>query len=100
MSDVTGGCLGESAPLTSAEAHVLEMVADDYSNSEIAEVLVCSPETVKSHMSHILRKLGVSGPAGGRPAVASKGSPETGDSNAWRALGHYVATIVDHNKRT
>ena len=52
--------MGESAPLTAAEAHVLELVGDDYSNSEIAAVLVCSPETVKSHVRHILRKLGVS----------------------------------------
>ena len=52
--------MGESTPPTVAETQVLELVVDDYSNSEIAEVLVCSPETVKSHVSHILRKLGVS----------------------------------------
>lgn len=46
-------------PVTESERRVLQLLADDYSNSEIAEVLVCSPETMKSHASHILRKLGV-----------------------------------------
>ena len=63
---MTGGSTGESAPLTAAKAHVLELVADDYSDREIAPVLGCSPETVKNHMSHILRKLGV---ADGREAA-------------------------------
>ncbi|MCZ2108782.1 MAG: helix-turn-helix transcriptional regulator [Dehalococcoidia bacterium] len=45
--------------LSAAEEQVLEFLADDLTNAEIAERLVCSPETVKTHVSHILSKLGL-----------------------------------------
>lgn len=35
------------------------LLADDETNAEIAEQRVCSPETVKTHVSHILAKLGL-----------------------------------------
>lgn len=44
--------------LTPAEARIAALLSDGRSNREIAETLVLSPETVKSHVARILRKLG------------------------------------------
>ncbi len=46
--------------LTKREREILALVADGMSNREIAEKLVLSPETVKSHVAAILEKLSVS----------------------------------------
>ncbi|MFB6720403.1 response regulator [Kribbella sp. NPDC056345] len=47
----------EDSPLTARELEVLRLIADGMSNSEIAETLVISPETVKTYVSRILTKL-------------------------------------------
>jgi ATP/maltotriose-dependent transcriptional regulator MalT len=56
------------APLTEREIEVLRLIAAGASNKAIAEELVISMPTVKSHVSHILGKLNVSsrGQAGAR----------------------------------
>lgn len=43
--------------LTPAELCVLELLAAGYTNLEISQRLICSAETVKSHVHHILEKL-------------------------------------------
>lgn len=54
----TGNRLAE--PLSAAEMQVLRLLCFDKSNSEIGEVLGIRLSTVKSHVSHIMQKLGVS----------------------------------------
>lgn len=47
-------------PLTQRESEVLRLLALGQTNKEIAQALHISYETVKEHVQHILRKLGVS----------------------------------------
>jgi DNA-binding CsgD family transcriptional regulator len=47
-----------ASPLTAREAEVIELVSAGATNNEIAAALVISESTVKSHVKHILRKLG------------------------------------------
>jgi DNA-binding NarL/FixJ family response regulator len=45
--------------LTPREAEVLALIADGLTNTEIAERLVVSPTTVKSHINHLFAKAGI-----------------------------------------
>ena len=46
-------------PLTKREGEVLQQVANGLTNKQIAETLHISYETVKEHVQHILRKIGL-----------------------------------------
>ena len=65
-SQMLKGMLSEAATpsaarnLTKREREILALVAEGLSNREIADRLVLSPETVKSHVAAILEKLNVS----------------------------------------
>jgi len=48
------------APLTCREAEILALVANGLSNHEIAAALFISEGTVKTHVEHVIGKLGVS----------------------------------------
>ena len=45
--------------LTSREQEIFRLIAEGRSNAEIAEALVITDSTVKSHVTHILSKLGL-----------------------------------------
>lgn len=49
-----------SSPLTRREAEILDYIAHGYMNKQIAVKLFISEQTIKNHMSSILRKLEVS----------------------------------------
>ena len=62
LSEMKPGSATPSAArnLTKREREILSLVAEGLSNREIADKLVLSPETVKSHVAAILEKLNVS----------------------------------------
>ena len=45
------------APLTSRETQILNYIANGNSNKQIAYILQISEQTIKNHVSNILRKL-------------------------------------------
>ena len=58
-----------AAPLSAQELQVLKLMCENLSNQEIGEILNIKLPTVKTHVSHILQKLGVSRRAEAREAA-------------------------------
>jgi DNA-binding NarL/FixJ family response regulator len=61
------------ARLTTREMEVLRLLTQGLSNSEIAADLFVSPKTVDSHVSAVLRKLGVNDRRSAARSAASLG---------------------------
>lgn len=59
--------------LTQRERDVLNKICDGLTNKRIAQVLGISPTTVKSHVKHILLKLGASNRAHAVAHAKSRG---------------------------
>lgn len=60
LKQFTGGLSPDpESSLTARESDVLQLLAHGLTNNEIAAVLQIGYETVKEHVQHILRKLGV-----------------------------------------
>ncbi|MGX7825788.1 response regulator transcription factor [Actinokineospora sp. 24-640] len=59
LLDAPPGRIGLDVPLTRRERDVLRLMVDGNSTAEIASALVVQTSTVKSHIYHLLRKLGV-----------------------------------------
>lgn len=59
LSQMEGGAEGVFSPLTPREVEILDCVAQGNSNKEIARILSISDQTVKNHITSILRKLAV-----------------------------------------
>jgi DNA-binding NarL/FixJ family response regulator len=55
----SGGSPGSDDAVSRREREVLRLLADGLTDREIAESLAISPRTVESHVSSLLRKLGV-----------------------------------------
>jgi DNA-binding NarL/FixJ family response regulator len=53
----TAGLRPVKSPLTPREWEVVDLLYEGHGTDEIAEILVLSTETVRSHVKHILRKL-------------------------------------------
>ncbi|MCE9605435.1 MAG: response regulator transcription factor [Planctomycetia bacterium] len=51
--------IGEHAPLTAREQEILAILSTGATNKQISEQLSISAETVKEHVQHLLRKIGV-----------------------------------------
>ena len=51
---------GAGPSLSPREKEILSLLAEGYSNKEIADLLVLSPSTVHSHRSNLMDKLGLS----------------------------------------
>lgn len=49
-----------SVPLSKREKEILRLVALGFSNDEIAEKMNLSPHTVKTHIYHVYKKIGIS----------------------------------------
>jgi DNA-binding NarL/FixJ family response regulator len=53
------GAAGPAIPLTPREEEVVKLIAEAYTNTQIAEILHLSEKTVESHRANVLRKLGM-----------------------------------------
>jgi DNA-binding NarL/FixJ family response regulator len=55
---------GESDKLTNREKEVLQLIAEGYTNNEIANLMNISVKTVETHRAHVMSKLDIHDVAG------------------------------------
>ena len=67
---------GQAARLTGREWDVLELMRKGAGTAEISERLFVSPTTVRSHVSSILRKLGVPTREAAIRSARRRGAPD------------------------
>ncbi len=70
----------EISALSEREKEVLELIAEGLTNTEIAERLVLSPNTVRNHVSRVLGKLGLSRRSEAAAFAAKRGIFRSTDS--------------------
>ncbi len=58
--NVVGGKTAVDPQLSPRENEILQLLAEGYSNKEIADKLVISPSTVHTHRTNLMQKLGLS----------------------------------------
>ena len=74
------------AELSEREREVLSLIAEGLTNTEIAERLVLSPNTVRNHVSHVLSKLGLSRRSEAAALAAKRGFSEAVEAGVSRPL--------------
>src|SRR5215471_21183438 len=72
----TGQSTRKSSELTSREAEVLQLIAEGYSNKQIAAELTISIKTVEKHRQQVMNKLNIHDVAGLTRYAVSKGLVE------------------------
>lgn len=60
LSGISAAADGAGETLTATELQILRLICADKSNAQIGEIMDIKLPTVKTHVSHILEKLGVS----------------------------------------
>lgn len=92
---VTGATRGghEPMPLSTRELAVLDCVAQGLSNREIADALYVSEQTVKNHMTSVLRKLNATDRVGAILHAVRQGWMEVGP----QIPEHATAVAEDHS---
>ena len=85
---------GIAAPLTKRETQILTYVAEGNSNKEIARILAISEQTIKNHVSAILRKLNVNDRAHAVALALRSGwiSPDVRPRRTWEDFDNSDAT--------
>ncbi|TET49908.1 MAG: response regulator transcription factor [Dehalococcoidia bacterium] len=85
---------GIAAPLTKRETQILTYVAEGNSNKEIARILAISEQTIKNHVSAILRKLNVNDRAHAVALALRSGwiSPDVRPRRTWENFDDSDAT--------
>jgi len=85
---------GIAAPLTKRETQILTYVAEGNSNKEIARILAISEQTIKNHVSAILRKLNVNDRAHAVALALRSGwiSPDVRPRRTWEDIDDSDAT--------
>ena len=56
---MSGSVTGPAIPLTPREEEVVKLIAEAYTNAQIAQILHLAEKTVESHRANVLRKLGM-----------------------------------------